>query len=185
MFLSKQSKQSKQSTPPRPAEPRSTTPRSPPSAMSTKADGPKDIPPQKKDSVTVNKQSSNRKDSLRSSKQRTKVKSIGKPCYLLRSCDNNKLVLDFCSKCSDNWLEVLQGLKRDKGGGMRLNTGAETNFVWMCYHCWEADSCSALDIQRDNLKWLLLIPQVKFSHSIPIVHVCMYEWIVYIYYMGA
>ncbi len=151
-----QTSETKQSTPPRSATPksqRSTTPSSSVPAKSNPAELQKDISPPRKDSVHVNRQANVRKDSLRSSKQRCKVKFIGKPCNFVRSCDtrNNKLVLDICSKCTDNCIGVLRGLKSNKGGGMRLSTSHGTNFVWTCYRCREEDKCSALDIQSDNL----------------------------------
>ncbi len=137
------SAESKHPTPPRPTAARST-----PSAKSTPAGVFKDTSQQKKDPVPMKRQSTSRKDSLRSSHQRTKVRFTGKPCYLVKSFDDNNLVLSFCSKCCDNSMGVLRGLKTDKGGGMQLNTKHGTNFVWMCDNCEEEDRCSALDIQR-------------------------------------
>ncbi len=98
----------------------------------------------RKDSVQRN--ASARKDSLRSSKQIARVRFTGQPCFLVKSFKNSKLVLDFCSKCTDICVRVLRGLKSPEGGGMQINTKHGTNFIWTCNNCWEDDQCSALDL---------------------------------------
>ncbi len=149
------SSESKQSTPPRPASADQAIPskknedRHEDSGVKDTACGitePASVS-HRRDSVHVKRTFSTRKDSLRSSKQCAKVRFTGKPCYLVKSFRNDKLVLTFCSKCTDNYLGVLKGLKTDKGGGMQLNTNHGTNFVWTCSNCREDDQCSALEIQ--------------------------------------